>query len=153
MLIKKLKVKFPNSYEFALDADMELLISEWSHALGGFSGSELKNGLDACNDILEAPNLGQFKKLCRPRKINQNFNAYKYVPLKSLKQLDVNSIAAKAEKRLINLINGHELDDYDSDTEDKIDAYYKTRAKFPGEHSTVTGFLATYRSIKNYQLE
>lgn len=39
---------------------------EWADALGGFRGSEIKRGLDACQRRAFPPTLGEFTNLCRP---------------------------------------------------------------------------------------
>lgn len=46
-------------------ADMDTLIAYWSRELAGYSGAELKRGLDALATRDWPPTLPEFKKLCR----------------------------------------------------------------------------------------
>ncbi|WP_312165889.1 hypothetical protein [Massilia timonae] len=48
-------------------ADMDKLIGYWAQELSGFSGNELKRGLDALSQRDWPPTLPEFKRLCRPR--------------------------------------------------------------------------------------
>jgi hypothetical protein len=45
--------------------DMDTLIAHWSRELAGYSGAELKRGLDALATREWPPTLPEFKKLCR----------------------------------------------------------------------------------------
>lgn len=46
-------------------ADTDALIAHWSRELAGYSGAELKRGLDALSNRDWPPTLPEFKKLCR----------------------------------------------------------------------------------------
>lgn len=46
-------------------ADTDALIAHWSRELAGYSGAELKRGLDALSTRDWPPTLPEFKKLCR----------------------------------------------------------------------------------------
>jgi hypothetical protein len=46
-------------------ADTDALIAHWSRELSGYSGAELKRGLDALSTRDWPPTLPEFKKLCR----------------------------------------------------------------------------------------
>jgi len=46
-------------------ADTDALIAHWSRELAGYSGAELKRGLDALSTREWPPTLPEFKKLCR----------------------------------------------------------------------------------------
>lgn len=48
-------------------ADMDKLIAYWSQELAGYSGNELKRGLDALSQRDWPPTLPEFKRMCRPR--------------------------------------------------------------------------------------
>lgn len=46
-------------------ADMDELIAHWAHELGGYSGAEIKRGIDAMESHTFPPTLPEFKKMCR----------------------------------------------------------------------------------------
>lgn len=48
-------------------ADTDALIAHWSEQLAGYSGNELKRGLDALSQRDWPPTLPEFKRMCRPR--------------------------------------------------------------------------------------
>jgi len=48
-------------------ADMDKLIAYWADELAGYSGNELKRGLDALSQRDWPPTLPEFKRMCRPR--------------------------------------------------------------------------------------
>jgi hypothetical protein len=54
--------KFADQWE---KADMDKLIAHWAVELAGYSGTELKRGLDALSTRDWPPTLPEFKKLCR----------------------------------------------------------------------------------------
>lgn len=54
--------KFADQWE---KADMDKLIAHWARELAGYSGAEIKRGLDALATREWPPTLPEFKKLCR----------------------------------------------------------------------------------------
>jgi hypothetical protein len=48
------------------NARAEIMASEWSQGLAGFSRAEISRGVAACRGRRFAPTLGEFAQLCRP---------------------------------------------------------------------------------------
>lgn len=44
----------------------DLLMAEWGSELAGFTGEEIRRGLDGCRDLKFPPTLPEFLALCRP---------------------------------------------------------------------------------------
>jgi len=128
-IIKKLMMIFPNRYDFTLAATFDAMAVEWSKGLDGYSKKEIKLGLQKCREETSAPNLGEFKILCRPPKHKSNSMAYRQHYLRRKKTRRGDSIANLAAMRLMNLKLGKPTKDYDDETEDKIQAYYDRTGK------------------------
>ncbi len=135
---------FVNEYVWNLDDPNDTILNVWAEGLAGYSADEIKIGLRMSMDVLSAPSLGQFKKLCLSHKKINQYNLYKK-PLTTIADLDTLTIIAKAEKRLIDLTNGIALEDFDESTEEKMENYYATRKQQRYQHSIVTDFLAAYK--------
>lgn len=124
-------------------------VQTWAEGLDGYTENEILKGLLACTELLSSPSLGKFKQLCRPPRPKQNSGAYKRNDVLALQNSKANTITGIAGMRLIYLIQGRAVEDFDDATEKEIEKYYQSRRppseQFP-DHVQVIEFLAAYRS-------
>lgn len=68
-LVQKMQVLFGARFAQQWEGiDPKVMMAEWAEELAGYSGDEIKRGLDACRTMSKgfAPTLPEFMALCRP---------------------------------------------------------------------------------------
>ena len=75
---------------------MESAKLDWQDALKGYSGNEIKRGIESARVLEWAPTIGEFLKLCRPDSCAAHRD---FMPLEYLKESTPESQAKAEEAR------------------------------------------------------